>query len=807
MRRTLVILLFIAGLATAPLRAQGDGAPSEYVTAFLLSRKAEELEAAGDLRAALKTFRNVADTLNHLKQAAPDYQPEMREWRMKRTQESIDRVQGKMGPDAGNNNSGIPNNDGGRLGSPDDITGGPGVLPPLPGDNDGQPAPRTTAKNTRNPKRPVAAEDNVGGDPLAQVQNKIARLETQLKDANENLEAERSKNAELTEQLSTAVKDRTRAETERKKAQDLAEVYQKSVLELKTKGDTSGSRAKELETQLAAAKKANAEREAELHAAEERIDQLLARSRAVAKKAEEAGKLPTEIKTLQAKLEAEQKSKADLTTKLAGVTKERDDAREEITRLKTLNKDADKLMAKNTELMKQLDEAGKQIIAFKTDSPKRDQEIAALKAQVLQVQKELTASQDKNTSLQGEMTTLQKKVDEYTKQIAQYKADKTASVADRAKMEEENKMLQGIVMRVMQEDANRAQRRKLVQMEMDRQNIQSAALIKQISYLTQPVVNLTREERRLFKKPKIEVEDPNTLVIVRTEGAAAEPPKDAAKPGEPEPLPDAKNSNPAPAVPEAPTPASSKPAEPPAPEKSAGPSTSTPDAAKPGDMAKLDRPPGALKPGLPEKQPAGDDLPAVKTNTGGGVARELPTDVKPIAEQAKQMFDREKYPDAEKLYDKALAIAPTNMYLLSNKAVVQFRMGKLKQAEETFRKALAIAPEDHFCWGTLGIVQYSQGKYDDAVNSLTKSLAINPKNPTAHNYLGITAAQKGWLEAAEKELVTATQLDPKYADAWFNLAVTHTLKQPPNKVDGRVAYKKALELGAEADPAMEQSLK
>jgi hypothetical protein len=37
--------------------------------------------------------------------------------------------------------------------------------------------------------------------------------------------------------------------------------------------------------------------------------------------------------------------------------------------------------------------------------------------------------------------------------------------------------------------------------------------------------------------------------------------------------------------------------------------------------------------------------------------------------------------------------------------------------------------------------------------------------------------------------------------------VTHTLKQPPNKEEGRKAYKKALELGADADPAMENSLK
>jgi tetratricopeptide (TPR) repeat protein len=134
-------------------------------------------------------------------------------------------------------------------------------------------------------------------------------------------------------------------------------------------------------------------------------------------------------------------------------------------------------------------------------------------------------------------------------------------------------------------------------------------------------------------------------------------------------------------------------------------------------------------------------------------------------------------------------------------------MGKFKQAEEGFKKALSVAPEDAFCWSTIGIVYYSEEKYDDAVTALTKSLAINPKNATAHNYLGITAAQKGWIEAAQKELETALQLDPKYADAWFNLAVTHTLKQPPNKDEAGKAYRKAVALGAEKDAAMETLLK
>jgi tetratricopeptide (TPR) repeat protein len=785
MRRTLAILYFIAGLATAPLLAQGiDPAQEQYVNAFLNSRKAEELETAGKLQEALSTLRGVANTLAQLKQNSPTFQPEMRDWRLKRTMEAIERLQGKMGGAAASEPVGGAN----EVGVLPELP--PGVLPTgdLPSVAPEPVKPVKAGANSSKPKRPVPAIDN--NDPLGPVKHRIATLESQLAEANDQLADTQAKNAELTQNLTEAVQARTKAEADRKKAQDLAELYQKNVLELKNKGDNNGERAKELETQLALAKKQNAEREADLRAAEERIDQLLARSRAVAKKAEEAVALPGQVKTLQNKLEA-------ATTQLAGVTKERDDAQAEIIRLKDLNKKSEKLMAENTSLLKKLAEAEQQILAFKTDMPKKDQEIAMLRTQVTNAQRELVASQEKNTLLQAELGTVQKKVDEYTKQIQQYKTDKTASVEEKRRMEEENRMLQGIVMRVLQEDANRAQKRKIVQKELDRLQIQSDVLLKQIGYLTEPVVNLSKEERRLFKRPVLEVQDPNTLVAIKSDNPITPPAP--STPAAPEKTTEITPAPSAPSTPPSTPPTPSAPENPPTtPEKTNEP----PKANPPGDQAKLSQPP------LPGRDtPSEEVTPEVKTSPGGPVARVLPEDIKPIAEQAKQAFDREKYPDAEKLYDKALQVAPSNLYLLSNKAVVQFRMGKLKQAEETFRKALAIAPEDHFCWGTLGIVQYSQNKYDEAVNSLTKSLAINPKNPTAHNYLGITAAQKGWLEAAEKELLTATQLDPKYADAWFNLAVTHTLKNPPNKEEGRKAYRKALDLGAEPDPAMEGSLK
>ena len=840
MRRTLSIICFLAGISFAPLavRAQGiESAQQEFVNAFLSVRKAEDQERVGEMKAALATYRGAAGTLTRIKKESPGWQSDLVDFRLKRTMEAIDRVQTRMGgPSAAPAGNDV------------------GVLPPLPmGDplnGDGVLNPPVAHPRSKTGKIPSAP--SASGDPLDAVKDRLTALESQLDEANRRLREEQQKNSQLTKDIGDAMTARKKAEEARKKAQDLAEIVQKNVLELKSKGDANAEKVKELDAKLVAVNRTSLDTKADLEAAEERINQLLDRSREMSKIAREAGTLPEQVKTLQAKLETEQKQSAekaaaakerentlkgqiatltkektefgtmpvelkalqakldveqkaaasetakakkreeDLKGQIASLTAERNDARQELARLKEMNKKTDQLMADNAGLLKKLGEMEKQVMAFKTDTGSRDTDIAALRKQIVETQKGLSASTEKNATLQTEIGELQKKVAQYSKEISLFKADKTASLEEKQKMESENKLLQGIVMRVLQEDANRAQRKKMIQSEISRLHIQSDVLLQQINYFTQPVVKLTTAERKLFKKPVFEVQDPNQFVAVKNvEGVGTEPSvvPDGAAPVE-------KSTNPLPPLPDDP-------------ERMAPP-------VKPVETAKFEPPTNTVKPKagdeLPVKEPGesksiGSGSTGASPGVGSVAGAKLPAEVKPLAEQAKQAFEREKFTDSEKLYDKALQVAPNNVYLLSNRAVVQFRMGKFKQSEESFRKALSVAPEDAFCWATLGIVYYSEEKFDEAVNALTKSLAINNKNPTAHNYLGITAAQKGWIEAAQKELETAIQLDPKYADAWFNLAVAHTLKQPPSKEEARKAYTRAIELGAEKDLAMETQIK
>lgn len=234
-------------------------------------------------------------------------------------------------------------------------------------------------------------------------------------------------------------------------------------------------------------------------------------------------------------------------------------------------------------------------------------------------------------------------------------------------------------------------------------------------------------------------------------------------------------------------------------------------------VAISDESPNTVKASFTYAKPSGDSKPPADGEATGsepptsdlqsGFKPDVPADAVATAREAKENFDKGKYRAAERQYLELLTKNPNNLYSLSNLGVVYFRTGRLKAAELTLKKAVALAPKDEFARTTLGIVYYRQSKFDAALDELTKALAVNPKSASAHNYLGITASQKGWQEAAEKELLEAVAVKPDYADAHFNLAVIYATSSPPSKELAKRHYAKATELGAEKDPALEKLMR
>ena len=895
-------LLFAAlAFAAVPLRAQSSADPGDlFVNAYMAVQQGEKAEQAGNFKLALSKLRSAATVLDEIARNDPNWQPSIVEYRRSRTADSITRLQEKIA------RLGTGTTDAGGTPAPDQ--------PPLPQADNAEkplvfetpdtviaPPPSSGGGASRGGSRKGQAGHGTDNDLFEEAAQRMKKLQGELQTAKDEAARLQGEKADLARKLDDAAKARETSEQKQQVLQKRADNAEQALLKAVADGRTDSEKLKALQADAAATKRAVRDMRIEAEADTEYRKQLDDRFKSAINKIgqltqerdaanQNSASVPGKIEGIQKQLDQVKKEKDELATKLqtaetqlSKVTSERDDALAQVSKLQEAQKDVAKLVADNTALMAKLSEADKTIAQFKSEGEQKDNEIASLKKEVGSVREELAAARKESADYQRQMADLQTKLEDSGKQLAEARAENAAGAAEKKKMVDENAILRGIVLRQQKEEAVRAKTRKVVFGELADLEVHSKSLLKQIDFLSQPVVKLTEKERSLFKKPELQISESEISMsdastapgdkaapdAAPAPAAAADVKPDNAPAPAPAPAPALEAQTPAPApqaVEITPIAPAATPAPAPVVETSPPPAPSTPAKSKHGNAAKADAaklaensrkaatPAPVEQPPLPvpdsqplislsanpaaPTQPA-EQLASAKQTTSipstaptstpaadatastpadgsagggggdkaGGGSPNVPPELRDLARDGKDQFDRGNYLDAEKIYRKMLAKAPNNLYTLSNLGVVLFRAGKLKLAEETFKKAIAVAPEDGFSHCTLGIVYYSQGKYDDAVNELTKALAIDPKNATAHNYLGITASQKGWQEAAEKELVTATTLDSVYADANFNLAVVYATQTPPNKENARKYYNRAVELGAERDAALEQLIK
>ena len=276
---------------------------------------------------------------------------------------------------------------------------------------------------------------------------------------------------------------------------------------------------------------------------------------------------------------------------------------------------------------------------------------------------------------------------------------------------------------------------------MKRLNIQSQSLNEQITVLSASSVNLTPEERALFKEGQLVIADDAAGKLQASVAAPMANPPDAS-----------------------------------------------PNRAKESEAPQQTQ----AKPGSSESsQNQAKELPW-QGKFKESIAR------------AKEAFDKQDFTRAESSFKEALTFSPEDYFALSNLGVVEFQLGKLPEAEEVLLKAVQKSSDNSFALTTLGIVHYRQERLPDAEKILRKAIAINPQDFTAHNYLGIVLAANGKGSAGESEIMKAIEINPQYADAHFNLAVIYATGKPPAKMMAKKHYTKAVELGAPPDPSLER---
>ena len=725
--------------------------PSElYLRAYTSVQQAEKLEGDGQLRPALSKYRFAASLLDQLSQTNPNWQPLIVRFRQRKTIESIRNLEEKgvvlqnPGPAGGAPGSAVPGNSYGQpatLPAAPPASNAPDDELPAPDGAYGQSMPRAAGPvsvTPQGPPPPPAVTPETVNRTAQELRGKLDKTQKDLKSALDSLAAAK-------QEKQVILNEKDNLESKLHSSQTGLNLAQKRFEHTKADRDELQASLAKAETRLNDATSKNpavGQSRKELHDQVEDLKKQLAKAQA---ETQAAARTRDEV---QAKFAQSEQTLAQTTQELNAAV-----ARNELTRDAARKIEA--LQSENNTLSQKLSSAESSIVKLTAESLRKRQDLDGMQKELTTLKDQLASTRDQNDRNETTITELHEQLEDSAKRLAELKARGTSS-EDLAKINKENEMLRDIVMRQLKDQSRRAAIKQMLAEELTRLDVQSSALNAQLEELGRPSVQLTDEERSLFKDPLITVADatsPSAMAATITTVRRPQPGAGLAASG----------GNPAAA------------------NASTPPEGMTPENAAP----------------IPNANNVG---PQVQTVSRPRVSDEL----LPMAREAKDDFDRQNYPEAERTYDKLLARDPKNPYLLSNQGVVLFRQDKLKSAEVMLKKAVAVAPSDPYSQATLGIVYYRMHRYDEAMRNLTTAIQLDPKNPTAHNYLGITASQKGYAEAAEEELEKAVALNANYADAHFNLAVVDATKQPSDKARAREHYNTAVRLGASPDPTLEK---
>ncbi len=522
MRQYVLLLLAALALAATPTRAQSSTDPGDiFVNAYMDVQQGEKAEQSGNLKLALSKLRAAATLLDQISAHFPTWQPQIVEYRKTRTVEAIGRVQEKIG------HSGS-----GTVEAGDAPPSTP--QPALPEADNGKPlnfeatdaplAPGGASAPAKSAKTKGSAKGNES-DLFAEASARMKKLQEDLQKAKEEAAKLQADKQNLARQLEESAKAREASDQKQQVLQKRADNAEQVLMKAMSDGKTDSEKIKGLQADAAASKRAlrdmriEAEADAEYRRqlddrfkkALEKI-QLLTQERNAA--SDTASAVPGKIDGIQRQLEQVKKEKDDLAlklqkaeTQLSQVTSQRDDALAQVTRLQEAQKQVDKLVSDNAALMAKLSTAEKTINQFKLEGEDKDRQIASLKQEVGSVKEQLAQARKESADYQRQMADLQGKLEESGKQLAAAKAENTANAAEKKKMVEENSILRGIVLRQQKEEAVRAKTRKVVLGEMEDLEVHSKTLLKQIDFLSQPVVKLTDKERALFKKPELQISE------------------------------------------------------------------------------------------------------------------------------------------------------------------------------------------------------------------------------------------------------------------------------------------------------------
>ncbi|MGA7882604.1 MAG: tetratricopeptide repeat protein [Terrimicrobiaceae bacterium] len=734
----------------------------------------ERLERESKPHDALKKYRTAQKILQQIAKSTPDWQPLVIEYRLRKTQENLLRLEG----DLANLPAEPPE---GELPQPDKEKSLPAVstLPVV--------AVNPPVNPPLAPKRSVGEPARAAPPPRngSTVREAPGVAEREIRDLRRQLSQARVENEQLNERLvkrsadlqSALVEvDKTKVSVVELKAQ-LAQASA-SLEDMKKEGVTLNDIRESLEKQYAGIFEKYTDLQTENEVLQEENERLFAKLERAADYIASSDKIRSGLLTERRELDGARDAALAKVKKIKDNSAEIERVNKENKRLKGELAESSQNTVSKSEFEKLA--AEKKALAAKQNANsavivQKDEAIAALQNNLRAANEALFEAQTQISSGDEELSQLREQLDETSGQLAQLEMNPS----DERKLAMENELLRGIILRQIKEQTKRDEARKRIEQEIATLNVESKLIMQQLAVLGTPVVQLTPNESSAFKEPAslITESDNQSLEVTVAISKQDTPKQDVA--GQDVAEPDVAEQD----APKQDAPKQDAPKQ----------DVAGQDVAKP-DVAKPDGP----------KQEAPHEVTTKRVLQEPSQAESLPEQVRELVRQAKGLFESKNYADAEKIYQRLVERIPNSYFVLSNLGVVQIESGKLSDAEVALKKAVGINGNNSYAYTNLGIAYSRQGKFDEAIGALHKAVSFNESNAVAHNYLGVCLGQEEQWNEAEVQLKRAVELKPEYSDAHFNLAVLYATTEPPSLHLAKEHYVKATALGAAPDASLER---
>jgi len=553
------------------------------------------------------------------------------------------------------------------------------------------------------------ANQKSDGDALtalrAQYQKRIQAVTDQLNDANADKEVLQEKNDHLLDKLNQAASYIAASDGIRKQLlterEDLADERNKAVTRTKKLKDNSAEIEKvTAENKTLKDKLADSVPKAELEKAQDANEELTKKMAANDKKVAKTMVSREDYEKLSKQLEDAQDKMADLKKSMVTredydkLAKEAKAAQDKLaaTQKSAVSRDEyDKLTEQAKAAQEKLAAAEKASKEATANNPEKDKQIAALQSELNSVNDKLLEAQTQVSRGDDKVKSLQKELDETSGELAELKLNPAPSKEEKA-MLAENELLRKVILREIKEQSQRDEAHKAVEQEIATLKIKSDSLNQQLAILAAPPLQLTPEERGLFKDPIALIGEPSAGSMEVTMAVSKpQPPKTASASPSPQQaeLTDKERDM----VREA---------------KKAF------DAEKYGDAEKIYQ---QIVDDLPNSDFALSNLGAVQLKAG-------------------------KLSAAEVALKKAISINEKDGAAYRNLGIIYSKQAKFQDAIDVLQKAIALDDSDAVAHNYLGVCEGQSGDRDNAEKELKRAVELNPSYPSAHFNLAVLYATK-----------------------------------------------------------------